>query len=601
MKLVRALSATALFCASLSACIVNGDFTDPDLDSRGGTANNAGRAGSVAKGGSRSSGGSTSSGGTTNSSGGSSAGQTSSGGGDSAGDAGEGNGSGGSAGEGNGSGGVGGTSAGTGGNAGAGTGGSAGAGTGGTAGKGGSSGSGGSGGSAGTTGDPLSISVTSRSLAVPSGSVFNIVDNFFNDGFLPASPVANFGFHNPVISYVNADGSLDVAWLDYTGGKSAPFALPAAGLINVTHIDAGLTTATTKSTGIRSFKLLGFTGDGAGGFFIAYNVNHPFRSSGGENDLNGNELHIAKFSDSSFATKAWDTLVFGNQDNNKDLSKGDPGGAGSGVLGYDSTNKKLALYVAHSMAWGDGGVRHQAGYFRLFDPATGKMQNPGRGAAANMNSAWFYSHNFNQRMIIDNGIFYVLAHGDAYERQLGFAARSLSSYTNDDATTFDRSYFTISGSQGDNNTNAETGQFVKLSSGNFAIVHTTSQGRTMRDVRIVTAKSSDGTQVAEAWLTNNTGKIMATIPKLERMGDRIMVSYGLWDSTSRTNKKIDWYVLLVDQNLKVLNSPKNITGVEFIPGLPSFRFPGGPNAGRIGWVSGNASHTLSVHVAKTGN
>jgi hypothetical protein len=27
------------------------------------------------------------------------------------------------------------------------------------------------------------------------------------------------------------------------------------------------------------------------------------------------------------------------------------------------------------------------------------------------------------------------------------------------------------------------------------------------------------------------------------------------------------------------------------------RFVGGPNAGRVAWVSGNAAHTLSVNVA----
>jgi len=29
-------------------------------------------------------------------------------------------------------------------------------------------------------------------------------------------------------------------------------------------------------------------------------------------------------------------------------------------------------------------------------------------------SGWWYSHNFNQRLIIDGGNYYVLAHGDAF-------------------------------------------------------------------------------------------------------------------------------------------------------------------------------------------
>jgi hypothetical protein len=293
-------------------------------------------------------------------------------------------------------------------------------------------------------------------------------------------------------------------------------------------------------------------------------------------------------------------LVFGDQDNIKDGSKGNPGAAGSGVLGFDVMNQKLVLYVAHQMAWGDegadNGTRHQAGYFGYFDPTTGVQTKPGGSDPKHTGAGWFYSHNFDQRLLIDQGVSYTLAHGDAYERQLGFAAWTLDRYTKNNNTTFDQSFFKIAGNEGDNKTDTETGQFIKLADGRFVIVHTSSQGRTARDVRIVLANGTTGATLSEAWLTTNTGNIQATMPKVEVLADKLFVSYGLWDSTQRTNKKIDWYSLLTDLALKPLGAAKAAPGIEFVRSSPLFRFPAGPSAGSVGWVSGNAMHTLSVNV-----
>jgi hypothetical protein len=200
-------------------------------------------------------------------------------------------------------------------------------------------------------------------------------------------------------------------------------------------------------------------------------------------------------------------------------------------------------------------------------------------------------------MIVEPGKYYLLAHGDAYARQLGFAAWSPAGYLKN-SSDFDKAYWTIPGNTGDNTTNAETGQFVKLASGKFAIVHTTSDGRTARDVRIVLADGATGVTASEAWLTTNTGKIQANMPKVEVLGDRLLVTYGLWDSTSRTNRVFNWYAMLLDQTLKTVMAAKAVPGVEFVKPAPLFRFAGGANAGRVGWVSGNATHTLSVNVVR---
>jgi len=449
------------------------------------------------------------------------------------------------------------------------------------------------------------LSIAARPFALSAGKAFNVAEDFFDDGFIPPSPLANFGFQTPIIPVVRADGGLDVAWLDYTGGKGKPFALPAPGMIYITHIDPLLGTGSTVATGISSYRLLGFTVDPSGAFYLAYCADHPQKSATDKdyNNVNGNELKVAKSASADFTTKAWDTLVFGDQDNNTDSSKGEPGAGGSGVLGFDAMNQKLVLYVAHQMSWPDEDnagkfIRHQAGYFGYFDPSTGMQTKPGGSDVVHQGAGWFYSHNFDQRLLVEQGVAYTLAHGDAYPgRQMGFSAWTLDSYTKKNKTTFDQSYFMIAGAQGENKTDSETGQFIRLSDGRFVIVQTTSQGRSARDVRILLANGTTGATLSDAWLTTNTGNIQATMPKVEVLGDKLFVTYGLWDSTQRTNKKIDWYSLLVDLTLKPLAAAKATPGIEFVRSSPLFRFPAGPNAGSVGWVSGNAMHTLSVNVA----
>jgi len=485
------------------------------------------------------------------------------------------------------------------------TGGGAGAMTGGTPGAGSNAGGTASGGvsaagsaNGGANGSPRGVTVTSRDFAVPSGTVFNVADDYFNDGFIPATPVANFGLHSQIITVVNADGSLDVAWLDYTNGKGKPWAVTTPGMIYLTHVDAALGTATTTPSGVSTYKLLGFTKDESGAFYLAYNKDHPFKTDkqGDQNNLNGNELHVTKLNGGAVA---WDTLIFGDKDNNAEASLGDPGGAASGVLGYDPTNQKLVIYVGHSMMWDK--VRHQAGFLRLLDPSSGVVQAPGGNDIIHFGAGWWYSHNFNQRLLVDGGKYYVLAHGDAYARQLGFARWSPGKYAKDNDTDFNESYFKIDGNEGDNNTNAQTGQLAKLPDGRFVIVHTTSQGRSARDVRVVLANGGTGKpEGTPLWLTTNQGTVQATMPKVALCGDKLLVTYASWDSSKK--HVLTWYAALLDDALSVVAVPQALPeGVEFVDSAPLFRFDGGPNAGRVGWVSGNAQHSLSVRVAQLSN
>lgn len=446
-----------------------------------------------------------------------------------------------------------------------------------------------------------SFSISAFPVAVSGGGkVFNMADNFFDDVWLPAAPVYNYGFPNALIQYVNTDGSLDVAWLDYSSGGGGPKAsgLNTLGHIFITHINANLTAGATVDTGITTYRLLGFTKDPSGNYYLAFNADHSFKTStaGDLNNVNGNELRIAKSTGPSFVSAAWNTLIFGDNDNNQDRTPGNAGEAGGGVLAFDVANQAVVSYVAHQMNWKSGTVstRHQAGIMRLVSASTGAVITPS-GDASGSGAGWFYSHNFDQRLIVDNGNYYTLAHGDAYSRTLGISGWTNASYRNN-GTVFDHSYWNIPGNEGDNNTNSEEGQFVRLANGNFAVVHTTSDGRAARDVRAVLASGNDGSTLSEIWLTTNATNKQAVMPKIAAVGSNFLLTYGVWDSTNRTNHSINWYGQLLNSSLAPISAVQNITGVEFVTDLPSFTFPAGPHAGAVGWVSGNGSHGLTVNV-----
>src|SRR5262249_41106697 len=157
-----------------------------------------------------------------------------------------------------------------------------------------------------------------------------------------------------------------------------------------------------------------------------------------------------------------------------------------------------------------------------------------------------------------------------------FGKWSLKNYTEKNNTDFNESYWKISGNEGDNNTNAQTGQFVRMSDGRFLMIHTTSQGRSARDVRLVFADGSTGKAdtANEVWLTKNSGTIQATIAKVENLGGYVLVTYALWDSSKK--HQLTWYAAVLGTDLKTVVDAKTVTGVEFVDSAPLFRFKSGP-------------------------
>ena len=183
---------------------------------------------------------------------------------------------------------------------------------------------------------------------------------------------------------------------------------------------------------------------------------------------------------------------------------------GTIITAGTGSGKTIAFYLAHNMLWGDG-VRHQAGFIGFLNDK-GKIQPGGDG--------WFYSHNFDQRLILANGDFCALAHGDAYPRALGF---SRWPGTGGKAVA-NQTYHDIPGESGDNTTNCQTGGLIALPNRKFAVVFASSNGREAHDV-CVKILDENGKTTREQWLTNDKKGQSCSYPRIARDGDNIFVAW----------------------------------------------------------------------------
>jgi hypothetical protein len=161
------------------------------------------------------------------------------------------------------------------------------------------------------------------------------------------------------------------------------------------------------------------------------------------------------------------------------------------------------------MLWGDG-VRHQAGFIGFLNEK-GKQQPGGSG--------WFYSHNFDQRLIVADSDFCALAHGDAFPRALGFSRWSSSGNKLADET-----YHTIPGESGENVTNCQTGGFVGLPNRRYAVIFASSNERKAHDICIKILDES-GKIVREKWLTTYEEGRVGSFPRIARDGNHIFVAW----------------------------------------------------------------------------
>lgn len=209
-------------------------------------------------------------------------------------------------------------------------------------------------------------------------------------------------------------------------------------------------------------------------------------------------------------SEVFNTRIFGDK-NHKDVnSKGGPGGAGTARIVYNPRTKTIAFYLSHNMLWGDG-VRHQGGFVGFLD-TNGKRQGGG--------NSWFYSHNFDQRLILANGEFCALAHGDAYPRALGFSrwpgagGKALANKT----------YHQIEGESGANVTNCQTGGLIALPGRKFAVVFASSNRRKAHDICVLIL-DENGKAIKEKWLTEHKEGDFGAYPRIARDGQNIFVAW----------------------------------------------------------------------------
>ncbi len=310
-------------------------------------------------------------------------------------------------------------------------------------------------------------------------------------GAASVSKISNYGNRPSLFLIPSKGGVHDLAWFgdgavrflrcDAEGRKigefSPSFAKDARGILGATRLP-----------GDRGYAF-GYShdnahGDGATEFWVA------------GVDMDGGEI--------------FNTRIFGDQSLKVEKSKGGPGGAGTARMVYNEQAGHIGFYLAHNMLWGDG-VRHQAGFVGFISPK-GKRLPGGNG--------WFYSHNFDQRMIVAGGDFYTLAHGDAYPRALGFARWSGSG----GKKVADTTYHTIPGESGDNTTKCQTGGLVALSGGRFAVVFATANEREGHDVCVKILDAS-GETTKERWLTEHEEGGQGAYPRIARHGDHIFVAW----------------------------------------------------------------------------
>ncbi len=373
-------------------------------------------------------------------------------------------------------------------------------------------------------------------------------------------PLSRYGRIPQVVLVGNKDNSFDIAWLD-NGTR----------LISISCFDArGRLKQTVTPTFIGTTNiLLGFTKVTSDGSYV---IGYSKTNASGYPD---NEFWITRFTGGD--SMIFNTHIFGAQPNSEIGSKGTPGQSSSSRIAYNEMNQRICFYLGHGLRTSIPGQcsadgRHQAGYIGFLD-LDGRVVNSCNG--------WYISHNFDQRVLVNDRTYYTLSHGDGYPRALVF-----SEWSDGEGASyplFETEYFPITGEIGDNTTNTETGGFVRMPDGNTGIVFASSIGRTKRDLCFVKISPS-GQMLETKWLTQNATSD-AINPRIAVRDGNLVI--GWIDFTylgSRT--------CFMDLDLKgeILDDKTVVDDID----LPFGDFIMLPN-GDIIWALAKAAKTLTIY------
>jgi len=284
----------------------------------------------------------------------------------------------------------------------------------------------------------------------------------------------------------------------------------------------------------------------------------------------GFEYWITRFTNS--ATTVFSERIFGNKHKDTLWAKGEPGAASGGRIMYNAKTKKIGFYCGHTMLWDDT-VRHQGGYM-------GFMDLTGKDTVCN---DWFFSHNFDQRMVVVDSFYYALAHGDAYPRALGFS--KWNDVPPKGKKLVDKNYFTIPGATGDNTTNTQTGGLIPLSDGTFGVLFGTKVNRQNYDVCYMKIGNT-GVFLDTTWLTQYPSTTFAIFPRIAVYGKCIL---AMWEEVTATTPVVKAQV--IDYTGAPVSAKKTISNTLLSPFYDLVTLTNGT----VVWATLKGSDTLMVN------
>lgn len=372
--------------------------------------------------------------------------------------------------------------------------------------------------------------------------------------------VSNYGIKPAILLAPNEDNSYDVGM--HLSGSSR---------IQIMRFDkSGALLGRLLPDSLAGAKaLVGMARLEDGGFAVGYAKDSPHSGA-------AYEFWVTRVD--ALGAKLWSTMVFGAMDKNLVDAKGEPGTFSSGRLVYNKATKKICTYVGHTMKWDDN-VRHQGGHVTFLN----------LDGAAIVANGWYFSHNFDQRMLVIGSAYYTLAHGDAYPRSLGFAKWSdggASAHTKG-KLDFDKQFLKIPGAVGDNKTSTQLGNFVPFADGTFGVVFTTANGRNNFDVGY-RQLSAAGDTLSLTWLTTHPAGTLAIFPRLVKYGANALV---LWEqATGNTQNGIHSAVVAPNGAVVTPAAPLSDKALRLSPYHEPVNLP----EGAILWANQKGNDSVSV-------
>lgn len=298
----------------------------------------------------------------------------------------------------------------------------------------------------------------------------------------------NYGRNPYIIVTPNADNTITVAWLDYELKKiHIAFFNRKDSMINELRI---------RNMNMEGSSLAGFCRIPEDGSFV---LGHTRYNPAGD----GEDFYIARIKKTGDVL--WDVKIFGSKTMKDDYAACCPGSGGTARIAYNPVTKNIGFYMGYSRKYPND-TKHQGSRVG-FITSGGKTIKSGK--------EWYISHDFDQRMIVKDSLYYLLSHGDAYPRALVFSAWKDGGNYSDEPVVYTK-YFEVPGKTGDNYTGSRTGGLIALSDGNFGIVFATKINREKMDICFV--KISPGGKILHTkWITGNK-EDDADFPKIAYRG-----------------------------------------------------------------------------------